>query len=186
MIRVKHKVPKKILIQIADAIFISKIRYGISVYLNPIYEKEELKMKKLTKEVNDLQVLQNNMIRAILGLKKSHHVNMQLEREKLKLMSVNQLTIYHVLLEAFNVTRNSASEQIKRKWTNVNEVSYSLRSAVGNSLKIPEKPMKKCLGFSYTGAKLFNMLPLSIKESVNPNTFKTMIKNWIWQNIPSY
>ena len=102
--------------------------------------------------------------------KKTQQVNMQLEREKLKLMSVNQLTIYHVLLEAFNVTKNSASEQIKRKWTNVHEVSYSLRSTIGNSLKVPEQPMKKCLGFSYTGAKLFNMLPLSIKESVNPNS----------------
>ena len=35
-----------------------------------------------------------------------YYVNMQLERERLKLMSVNQLTIYHVLLEAFNVTKN--------------------------------------------------------------------------------
>ena len=68
LMRIKHKVPKKILIQIADSIFISKIRYGISVYLNPIYEKEELKMRKLIKEVNDLQVLQNNMVHAIFGL----------------------------------------------------------------------------------------------------------------------
>ena len=99
------------------------------------------------------------MIRAVSGLKKIQHVNMQHEREKLKLMSVNQLTIYHILLEAFNVSKKSASEQIKRKWTNNHENPYFVRSKVSNDLKIPEKPMKKCLGFSYTGAKLFNMLP---------------------------
>ena len=42
-----------------------------------------------------------------------------------------------------------------------------------------EKPKLKCLGFTYNGAKLFNLLPLQ-------NTFKIMKKDWIWNNIPSY
>ena len=36
------------------------------------------------------------------------------------------------------------------------------------------------------GAKLFNMLPIQMKKIENPNTFKTMTKDWIWENIPSY
>ena len=53
-------------------------------------------------------------------------------------------------------------------------------------LYLPEKPKLKCLGFTYNGAKLFNMLPIQMKKTDNPNTFKTMTKDWIWENIPSY
>ena len=35
---------------IAEAIFNSKIRYGVAVYLNPVYEEEDLKMKKNSQE----------------------------------------------------------------------------------------------------------------------------------------
>ena len=42
------------------------------------------------------------------------------------------------------------------------------------------------LGFTYNGAKLFNMLPIKMKKMEDPNTFKTMTKEWIWENIPSY
>ena len=44
----------------------------------------------------------------------------------------------------------------------------------------------KCMGFTYNGAKLFNMLPPQTREIKDPNTFKTVMKNWIWENIPSY
>ena len=51
------------------------------------------------------------------------------------------------------------------KWTNISEKKYSMRSITNNDLKVPEKPMLKCLGFTYNGAKLFNMLPLQMRET---------------------
>ena len=50
---------------IAEAIFNSKIRYGISVYLNPVFDNEDLKAKKLSKNATTLQTLQNTMLRLI-------------------------------------------------------------------------------------------------------------------------
>ena len=47
--------------------------------------------------------------------------------------------------------RYSSSEQIHRKWTNISEKKYSLRSITNKDLKVPEKPMLKCLGFTYNG-----------------------------------
>ena len=47
--RIKKRVPKEKLIIITEAIFNSKIRYGISIYLNPVYKAEDLKLKKLSK-----------------------------------------------------------------------------------------------------------------------------------------
>ena len=86
-----------------------------------------------------------------------------------------------VLLEAYNIMRHISSEQIHEKWTNIDK-----RNITNNDLKVPEKPKLKCLGFTYSGAKLFNMVPLQMRETRNPNGLKTMSKDWIWKNIPSY
>ena len=125
------------------------------------------------------------MIRVILGFSKQKCVNMKHAREQLNMMSVNQIAVYHTLLEAYNIMRNSASEQIKLKWTEISENKYPLRSTVKNDLKVPKKPSPRCLGFTYNGAKLYNMLPNHIRDTLNPNTFKILTKKWIWENIPS-
>ena len=153
------------------------------MYLSPIFDEEDLKIKKVPKNTGVLQVLQNSMIRIILDLKKKQHINMQKVREDIKTFSVNQMAVYHTLIEAYGVIRNSTSDQIKAKWLNKNE-KYTLRSITNNALKIPDKP--KCIGFTYTGSKLFNKLPSNIKETETPKLFKILTKNWIWKNIPSY
>ena len=56
---------------------------------------------------------------------------------------------------------------------------YALRSITNKDLKVPEKPKLKCMGFTYNGAKLFNMLPLQMRETKSPDTFNTMSKDWI-------
>ena len=96
------------------------------------------------------------------------------------------MAVYHTILEAYNVMKNSTSEQIKTKWVEKHENNYSLRSSAKNDLKVPEKPTSKCTGFTYCGAKLFNMLPCNVRETVNSNNFKALVKKWIWQRIPSY
>ena len=99
----KEKVPADKLNIIADAIFNSVIRYGIAVYLVPMYEKEDLKARKLSSETYDLQVLQNNMLRLIHGLRISNRVNMLELRTEIKIMSVNQMSIYHTIMEVQGV-----------------------------------------------------------------------------------
>ena len=101
------------------------------------------------------------------------------------MMSINQLCVYHTLLEAYNVTKNSSSEDIKSKWERKSNERI-LRSETKNDQIIPVKPSTKCTGFSYNGSKLYNMLPCSIKNSKSPGTFKSQIKGWIWKNIPAY
>ena len=107
--RIKQRIPKNKLIIIAECIFNSKIRYGAAVYLIPVFDAEELKVKKLPKNTSVLQALQNQMIRMILDLKKKNHINMKNVREEIKMMSVNQISVYHTLIEAYNVVKNSSS-----------------------------------------------------------------------------
>ena len=127
----------------------------------------------------------NHMIRVIYGIKRQDHTNMKNIREKIKMMSVNQMAVYHTILECYNIMKNSASEQILTKWSNSSKQNYSLRSIAKNTIKVPEKPKAKCLGFSYFGPKLYNLLPKNIRETENPTSFKKMTKDWIWINIPS-
>jgi hypothetical protein len=71
------------------------------------------------------------------------------------------------------------------KWTII-EKKCALRSITNKNLKVPEKPKLKCMGFTYNGEKLFNMLSPQTREIKDPNTFKMMMKKWIWENISSH
>ena len=161
--RIQKRVPKEKIVIIAEAIFNSLLRYGVAVFLKPVYDKEDLKMKKLPKDTTTLQTLQNSMLRVIFGLRLKNHINMKNVREEIKMMSVNQISVYHTLLEAYNVMRHLSSEQIHMKWKII-EKKYALRSITKKDLNVPEKPKLKCLGFTYNGAKLFNMLPCRMRE----------------------
>ena len=149
-----------------------------------MFEEEDLKLKNIPKNTYKLQTLQNQMIRVIYGIKKQNHTSMKDIREKIKMMSVNQMAVYHTILESYNIMKNSASEQILLKWTNDSQ-NYSLRSIAQSNIKVPEKPKAKCLGFSYFGPKLYNLLPKHIRETENPIELKNMTEEWIWIKIPS-
>ena len=179
------RIPKEKVVIIAEAIFNSLLRYGVAVFLKPVYDEEDLKMEKLPKDTAVLQKIQNSMLRVVYGLKLKNRVNMKKVREEIKMMSVNQISVYHTLLEAYNVMRHLSSEQIHMKWKII-EMKYALRSISNKDIKVQEKPKLKCLGFTYNGPKLFNMLPTLVKKTENPDNFKSMIKDWIWKNIPSY
>ena len=183
--RIKQKIPTDKLIIIADAIFNSVIRYGIAVYLVPTYDKEDLKARKLSSETYTLQVMQNNMLRSIHGLKISDRGNMLELRTKIKIMSINQMTIYHTVMEVFNILHNSSSEQISGKYSHHNR--HSVRKNANNFVRVPEQPQRrKCTGFTYCGAKIYNSLPTNITETQDRTIFKKLVKNWIWDEIPSY
>ena len=70
---------------VAEALFYSRIRDGISVYLKPRITNEDA----VNSSIHKLQVLQNDMLRLIGNKTKNQHTNMSRLREELKLMSVN-------------------------------------------------------------------------------------------------
>ena len=180
--RIKKRIPKDKLNIIAESIFNSKIRYGIAVYLTPIFDREEVKMEKLPPHTKDLQIVQNSMVRVILGLKQANHVNMSEVRKKIGMFSVNQMAVYHTVMEVYNIINRKASDQLQGKLIK-HEGKHSERSAANNDLYVPEKPLKRCTGFSYIGPKLYNMIPKRIKEAKTADEFKDRLKGWIWEDI---
>ena len=69
-------------------------------------------MEKLSPHAKELQVVQNSMIRVIRGLNRANHVNMKEQRDKIKMPSVNQMAVYHTVMEAYNITNKNASDQL--------------------------------------------------------------------------
>ena len=90
------------------------------------------------------QTMQNNMLRVIHGLRMVQCVNMQRLREKIKMMSGNQMAVYHTIIEV--LINNSSLEQIQNK----HQERPSLRGNANNFIRVPEKPMKRCTGLTYT------------------------------------
>ena len=106
-------------------------------------------------------------------------------RKKIKMMSVNQMTIYHTIMEVFKILHNKSSEQINDKYRHLDR--HSLRKNTNNFLRVPElHEHRKCTGFTYCGAKIFNSLSIKIRETQDSTIFKKLVKNWIWEEIPSY
>ena len=103
--RLKHLVPKESLRMAAEAIFTSKLRYGIATYLRPKLRKND----EGNKTLKELTVLQNDMLRVITGKKLSDQATIESLRKKTRAMSVNQLCVYHIMIETFGiVTLNSS------------------------------------------------------------------------------
>ena len=110
--RIKHKVEGEKLQIMGEAIFISKIRYGLALYGTPKFDFSSQE-QSLDPNIQKLQVIQNDYIRVICNFTRTDHVVMKTAREKLRMMSVNQLNIYHVALEMFNITVKSSAEKVK-------------------------------------------------------------------------
>ena len=178
--RINHRLPQEKMILVAEAIFCSSIRYGIPVFYKPrLTDTDEFCTIQ-----EKLQVCQNDMIRLLFGHKRSDRINMQKLREKMGILSVNQLACYHILLETFNILNKNSSPQIEDKIKPKGKSHYHTRSSERKDLNVMNKPKKNCIGFTYISAKLWNMLPVQIRDQKSPEPFKAAIKSWIPSNIP--
>ena len=128
---------------------------------------------------------ETHMLRLIEGKKMKSHTNMQRLRERIHMMSVNQMAIYHTALEMFNIIQHSSSDTLREKLTMQQNTHYQLRNRKNGEVCVPKRPKKNALGFTYHGATLWKHLPKDIRMAEKPGHFKSLLKKWIWVNIPS-
>ena len=108
--RLKNKIPQEKLRIVANSIFSSVARYGIAVYSRP-----RLHIDPACGELNRLQVIQNKLFRLLAGKKLQDKVRVESLGKKFGIMSINQMTSYHTLLETFNIINYGSSEKIQKK-----------------------------------------------------------------------
>ena len=181
--RVKDKVNKEALKITAEAIFTSKIRYGLAVYSKPKFQFNHQE-QPMDANIAKLQVVQNDLLRLMQGKNRKSHTNMQKMREDLKFMSINQLSCYHVAMEMYNIINHSSSDLLKEEFK-LEQRRYELRCLEDGKVKVPEKGKKNCTGFSYIGPKFWNHLPGHIRKTTIKGIFKAKLKDWIWDEVPS-
>ena len=177
--RIKHKINSHKLKIVAEAIFSSKMRYGMSVFTIPKFEFNNFE-QAIDSNIAKLQVIQNDMIRLLIGKSRKSQTNMEKARHQLKIMSVNQLSCYHVAIEMYNIMNNMSSVSLHKEMKMVPR-GYNLRGLEEGKVLMPES----CNGFHYIGPKLWNFLPGHIRKTTIKNIFKEKLKDFIWENIPS-
>ena len=163
--RLRHLVPKHSLKMAADAIFTSKLRYGIATYLRPKLKIED----EGNKTLKELTILQNEMLRVITGKKLSDHATIESLRRKTKTMSVNQICIYHIMLETYGIVNLKSSpllENMIRK--RPSEKIETLRNA--KMLQIPVNQGRNN-AFNFYAASAWNQFQKwLIDENINQTT----------------
>ena len=158
--------------QIVDAVFISKLIYGITVWGFSLNKKE----------LRKLQVLYNKCLRLI-----SHSSYDTPRTELLKKcnrLSVNQLISYHTACQTHRIYRSKlpvyhyrrlfSSPVDPQEPTNItaNEIVYNLALSRGH--------------FFYQASHLWNSLPVRIREIDKTRTFKKHLKLWVSQNVKPF
>ena len=175
--RLQCKIPRSKLKIIAEAIFTSVARYGIAVYSKP-----RLHSDPIGEDMHKLQVTQNKMFRLLDGKSKKDKVSVQKIAKKFEMMSINQLTCYHILMETYKILHFGASDKLKAKLVP--------NSKMSKNLQVPLVKRSSCRGFTYFAARLWNSLPPQIKMRERPcqeekpdrkrlNGFKKDISKWI-------
>ena len=132
-------------------------------------------------------MIQNKMFRLLAGKKLQDKVRVESLGKQFGIMSINQMTCYHTLLETFNIINYGSSKKIQ----------YKLLPNSGMSLNLTVPLCKKttCRAFSYFASRLWNSLPTSIRANAMPSSkksetkkekcrlhnFKKEVKKWIWE-----
>ena len=98
-------------------------------------------------------------------------------------MSVNQLSVYHIVMEMYNVIWRNSSTQLKRKMQKIEDPNETKQ--LRPRLKIPLRPSSRCCGFSFIGPKIWNQTPIQIREETDPSIFKKELKEWVLKEIPN-
>ena len=129
---------------------------GITVYLKP-----RLHSDPVVEDLKKLQVTQNKMFRLLDGKSKKDRVKVQKIATKFGLMSINQMTCYHYLMETYKIIHFGASDKLRKKLVP--------NSKFSKNLHVPLVKKTSCRGFTYYAARLWNSLPPTTKMREKPH-----------------
>ena len=96
------------------------------------------------------------MLRTITGKKLSDHVSLANLRSQTRVMTVNQLCVYHILLETYGILKLGSSPVLEKELTKKSgNPSTRLRSATDQILEVPIN-YNKNNSFNYYAAITWN------------------------------
>ena len=158
--------------KLADGIFLSKARYGISLYGKVRHASED----PTCKYMNNIQLIENRMLRRITGSKLSDQRRTADLLDETGLLSINQMTAQSILGETWKAM-NGLSPSLEHLFTTTAQrMERSTRSAAAGVLVVPRASKTMSKSFAYQAAKLWNSAPEEIKAARSFNAAKRAIK----------
>ena len=177
--RIKGRVPKHQLLQLARAIFITKLTYGSAVFSHI-----RINTEKKEKHIGKLQVLQNKMLR-MLSINHMPRMEWGTQRlcEKYNQLSINQLYAKIKVLEFWKImkqTKNPLKSLIPQE-----NQSRDTRTRFQEDLKL--QPVRKAGiksdTFVQQAISLWNMAPKQLRETNKYTTAKKIADEFV-KSIP--
>ena len=130
-----------------------------------------------------LQIIQNKLIRFILGISTRSHIGYR-EFSSSKMLPVEYRVTQLKLNHMFNIVHGSAPEYLKNNINITREPAHNTRSG-SFACYIPNVKSFGIKSFFFTGSKLWNSLSHSIQCVTDKFIFKKMIKGTLWNRLRS-
>ena len=94
-------------------------------------------------------------------------------------LSVHQLGAHHTIVTAHRIIRTGQPKYLADKL-----VLRTPGPRHSNTITVNSELTLSRAGFLYRAAKLWNLLPSSLREEQKPEAFKFNVKKWIRENVP--
>ena len=128
---------------------------------------------------NKLQVCQNKIIRYMLGYPNRQHLYFK-DFKKVGLLNVVNRVDYLSLGLMFGVYNNTAPKYL----CNIKHVSHQYNTRSRDlAIEIPDVKTQGSKTFQYTGIKLWNSLPLNIRELDQKTVFKKEVRSFLFKEM---
>ena len=171
--------PKYLLKKVADAIFISHIRYGLPLYCPVRIEAND----PTSGCIETLKVVFNDCLRLLSSVSRNDHESIAEMLKNLEWPSVNQLAAETRLIEAWKCVNQE--DYCMREVLHLRpKGNYNTRQNQIDLLDTGVDDIYGSAGFVKTTAKLWNKAPMSIKLASSLDQAKERIKQFVREEIP--
>ena len=132
--------------------------------------------------LEQLQKVQNKAARAVT--KSDWHTPARLLLKQCGWLSVKQLVVYHSTMLMFKVMMTESPRYLFSMFSSKYHCdtrharSKQVKPTRGSTLDLSEE------SFRWRAAKIYNELPVSLRQSTSAGSFRVGLKKWIRDNIP--
>ena len=171
--RVANQIPKNKLLQLAHALWMSKLRYGLQLCTNVRIDESETKNGNM----KSLQIAQNKLMRKLLNAKYCDRTSTADLLKETGLMSVNQTAASIKICEVWK-SENVPNYPVHLEPNNTGMIQSDriVRPTINRKWNQDAKSSAAKESFSRNAAKLWNAAPESVKNAKNLTLAKKEIK----------
>ena len=172
--RLSTKLPNHALKIIADGLFQSKVRYGACLYVRPLINEDE----KHAGEIQKLQVIQNELNRVLMGVRRSDKIRNKDLREMTGLQTINQIAASQALQELRKIVVDGSVPELQAALLDrIQSNSHKTRATSDFKLTAP---LSNNRDFLSGAVKLWNAAPQDLRDSrTSPTAFRRQARSFV-------